>query len=80
MVELSRILCPFDFSDNSQLALDYALSLAARHSSAVSVMNVLPEVLADPDAYPYLSDPVLPSGETHERAARCPVLTVRAEE
>ena len=68
MADLSRILCPVDFSDNSQLALDYALSLAAQHSAAVSVMHVLPEVLADPDVYPYLSDPVLPSGETRERA------------
>ena len=68
MVEISRILCPVDFSDNSQLALDYALSLAAQHSAAVSVMHVFPEVLADLDVYPYLSDPVLPSGETRERA------------
>ncbi len=36
MVEIARILCPVDFSDNSQLALDYALSLAAQHSAAVS--------------------------------------------
>ena len=28
----------------------------------------IPEVLADPDVYPYLSDPVLPSGETRDRA------------
>lgn len=68
MVEIARILVPVDFSDNSQLALDYALSLAVQHTAAVSVMHVLPEVLADPDVYPYLSDPVLPSGETRERA------------
>jgi nucleotide-binding universal stress UspA family protein len=68
MVEIVRILCPVDFSDNSQLALDYALSLAVQHEAAVSVMHVLPEILADPDVYPYLSDPVLPSGQTRERA------------
>jgi nucleotide-binding universal stress UspA family protein len=68
MVAIAKILCPVDFSDNSQLALDYALSLAAQHSAKVSVMHVLPKVLADPDVYPYLSDPVLPSGETRDRA------------
>lgn len=68
MVEIAKILCPVDFSENSELALDYALSLAVQHDAAVSVMHVLPEVLADPDVYPYLSDPVLPSGETRERA------------
>lgn len=65
---LAKILCPVDFSANSELALDYALSLASQHGATVSVLHVLPEVLADPDVYPYLSDPVLPSGETRERA------------
>ncbi len=68
MASIDTVLCPVDFSKNSELALDYALSLAAQHSARVSVMHVLPDVLADPDVYPYLSDPVLPSGETRERA------------
>lgn len=68
MVSLRHILCPVDFSENSDLALDYALALAHQHSARVSVVHVLPAVLADPDVYPYLNDPVLPSGETRERA------------
>lgn len=68
MVSFGNLLCPVDFSKNSELALDYALSLAAQHSARVSVLHVLPDVLADPDVYPYMSDPVLPSGETRERA------------
>lgn len=68
MASFDNVLCPVDFSQNSELALDYALALAAQHSARVCVMHVLPDVLADPDVYPYLSDPVLPSGETRERA------------
>lgn len=68
MVSFDNVLCPVDFSKNSELALDYALSLAVQHSARVCVMHVLPDVLADPDVYPYLSEPVLPSGESRERA------------
>lgn len=68
MASIGHVLCPVDFSENSELALDYALAVAHQHSANVSVMHVLPAVLADPDVYPYLSDPVLPSGETRERA------------
>lgn len=68
MASFDNVLCPVDFSDNSELALDYALSLAAQHSARVCVLHVFPDVLANPDVYPYLSDPVLPSGETRERA------------
>ena len=68
MVAFSRILCPVDFSACSELALDYALSLARERGASVSVMHVLPRVIADPDVYPYLAEPVLVSGETRERA------------
>jgi nucleotide-binding universal stress UspA family protein len=68
MVAFARILCPVDFSSCSELALDYALSLAKERGGQVSVMHVLPDVMADPDVYPYLAEPVLVSGETRERA------------
>jgi nucleotide-binding universal stress UspA family protein len=68
MVKFEKILCPVDFSVSSDLALEYALALARLHASEVSVMHVLPRVLADPDLYPYLSEPVLTSGETRDRA------------
>src|SRR3990172_4172315 len=65
-----KILCPVDFSESSDRALDYALALAKRHGGRVSVMHVLPTVLADPDVYPYLTEPVLASGEARDRAYR----------
>lgn len=68
MVKFEKILCPVDFSMSSDRALDYALALARVQASEVSVMHVLPRVLADPDIYPYLAEPVLTSGETRERA------------
>ena len=68
MVELETILCPVDFSKNSELALDYTLALAKQHGALASVIHVLPDVLGDPEIYPYLSEPVLPSGETRDRA------------
>ena len=60
-----KILCPVDFSESSDRALDYALALARRHGGRVSVMHVLPTVLADPDLYPYLTEPVLASRYHH---------------
>ena len=68
MVGFRNILCPVDFSACSELALDYALALAREKGGQVSVMHVLPNVMADPDVYPYLAEPVLTSGETRERA------------
>lgn len=65
-----KILCPVDFSESSDRALDYALALAKRHGGRVAVLHVLPTVLADPDTYPYLTEPVLASGEARDRAYR----------
>lgn len=68
MAAIETVLCPVDFSKNSELALDYALAIAKQHDARVSVMHVVPDVLADPEVFPYLSAPVLPSGETRDRA------------
>lgn len=63
-----KILCPVDFSETSEIALDYALAIARTREAEVSVLHVLPEVLAAPDVYPYLSAPVLLTDEMRERA------------
>jgi nucleotide-binding universal stress UspA family protein len=68
MIALKRILCPVDFSESSDKALDYALSLAKQHDGQVSVMHVLPSALADRDLYPYLAEPVPLGAGTRERA------------
>lgn len=68
MARFKKILCPVDFSECSALALDYALALAEEKGARVSVLHVLPDVLADPDVHPYFSEPVLTSDETRERA------------
>lgn len=62
----NKILCPVDFSDCSELALDYALAIAGENEATVAVMHVLPAVLSD--AYPYLAEPMLPTDQTRERA------------
>ena len=39
MVEIKTVLCPVDFSENSELALDYALALAKQYDASVSVIH-----------------------------------------
>ncbi len=41
-IELKRILVAYDFSDYSELALTYALSLAQEYQSELHLLNVLP--------------------------------------
>ncbi len=65
-----KILCPVDFSESSDRALDYALALGKCHGGSVSVMHVLPKLLADPDVYPYLTEPIMTSGEARDGAYR----------
>lgn len=40
MIQISRILCPVDFSDASRRALDYAVVLARWYESQVTVLHV----------------------------------------
>ena len=42
MVEMSRILCPIDFSEFSEHALKYAMKLAAWYGSRLHVLHVMP--------------------------------------
>jgi len=68
MIEIKRILCPTDFSDFSERALDYALALAESYESEISVVHVVPKVLMAPEVYPYLQDPIYPDARVREQA------------
>jgi len=41
-IELKRVLVAYDFSDDSELALNYALSFAQEYQSELHVLHVLP--------------------------------------
>jgi nucleotide-binding universal stress UspA family protein len=41
-IELKRVLVAYDFSDHSELALNYALSLAQEYQSELHLLHVLP--------------------------------------
>jgi nucleotide-binding universal stress UspA family protein len=47
MLTFKSILCPVDFSDQSQHALRWAIGLAARHQSRLTVMSVVDPLLAE---------------------------------
>jgi len=68
MIEIKKILCPTDFSDFSRRALDHALAMAKWYGAEVSVLHVIPKVLMPPEAYPYLTEPLLPDPQARERA------------
>lgn len=52
-VEIKKILCPTDFSENAEHALKYALTLAAMTKAEVELLRVV-EPIAYPQAYePY---------------------------
>ena len=68
MMEIGKILCPTDFSNFSERALDHALALAKWYGAEVSALHVIPKVLMPPEAYPYLSEPLLPDPQARERA------------
>jgi len=68
MIEIRKILCPIDFSDFSERALEHALVLAKWYGGEVSVLHVIPKVLMPPEAYPYLSEPLVPDPKARERA------------
>ena len=40
MIEISRILCPVDFSDHSRRAVDYAVALARWYTARLAVLHV----------------------------------------
>src|SRR4030095_3481315 len=46
-IELKRVLVAYDFSDFSELALNYALSLAQECQSELHLLHVLPSFALD---------------------------------
>jgi nucleotide-binding universal stress UspA family protein len=46
-IELKRVLVAYDFSDHSELALNYALSFAQEYQSELHVLHVLPPFSID---------------------------------
>jgi nucleotide-binding universal stress UspA family protein len=51
MLQINRILCPVDFSEFSQHALDHAIAIARTYGSCITVLNVFPIAIpADPFA------------------------------
>jgi nucleotide-binding universal stress UspA family protein len=44
MITLRNILCPIDFSDFSRRALDYAIAVARRYESTLTVMHAYPTI------------------------------------
>jgi nucleotide-binding universal stress UspA family protein len=53
-IELKRVLVPYDFSDYSELALNYALSFAQRYRSELHLLHVLPPfTVNDSEISPY---------------------------
>jgi nucleotide-binding universal stress UspA family protein len=57
MIELSQILCPVDFSEFSQRALDRAFAIARCYKSTVSVLHVVPPMpIVTPGAYTFGSE------------------------
>ncbi len=66
-ITLDHILCPVDFSKNSELALDYAGALARSHDAKLTILHVLFDVAAD--GYPYIPESIYPNEETRTRAA-----------
>lgn len=62
MPTFKSILCPVDFSEESQNALRWAVALAARHQSRLTVLNAVDPLLARAAHARYGVD--LPKGET----------------
>jgi nucleotide-binding universal stress UspA family protein len=49
-IQIKKILCPTDFSENAEFALKYALAIAAMTKAAVELLRVV-EPIAYPQAY-----------------------------
>ena len=86
MIEIRRILCPVDFSDQSRRALDHAIAIARLYGAAVAVLHVFsPAAMSAVGAAPVVFEPMVlaPVGREQlaadieafvaaESARRCP--------
>jgi nucleotide-binding universal stress UspA family protein len=55
-IELKRILCPVDFSDNSLHALNYAIALAQRQEADLVLLHVVQPSLLSASMDPFLPE------------------------
>jgi universal stress protein E len=79
MIAINRILCPIDFSEYSEQALDYAVRLAAWYRATVEVIHLLP--LLPPSAVSPLGEASRQVAEKHLAHAmdRCSRAEVKLE-
>lgn len=63
--QLQRILVPLDFSDESEKALVYAISMARKFGAKISLLHVLPATYCAGEMG--VVPEILPSGETVEK-------------
>ena len=67
-IELKRVLVAYDFSDYSELALNYALSFAQEYQSELHLLHVLPAfTVTEPELAWY---PIMDEGPYHQAARR----------
>jgi nucleotide-binding universal stress UspA family protein len=67
-IELKRVLVAYDFSDYSELALNYALSLAQEYQSELHLLHVLPPFTLDESEISWY--PLGREGTYHQAARR----------
>jgi nucleotide-binding universal stress UspA family protein len=58
-IEIREILCPTDFSSSSARAYEHALSLAAWYHAPLTLLHVMPEVVAASPELAYMASPML---------------------
>jgi nucleotide-binding universal stress UspA family protein len=63
-MQIKRILAPIDGSEHAENALFYAVDLAEKVGASVTILTVVPEVVADPD---WMRDYTLKMKEEGER-------------
>ena len=60
MIEIRRILCPVDFSDQSRRALDHAIAIARLYGAEVTVLHVFsPAAMTPVGAAPVVFEPMV---------------------
>lgn len=62
-IDIKRILCPTDFSESANYALDYALSIASRHQAKIELLHVA-------ECSIFEDEPVNDQGQTYEDKLR----------
>lgn len=67
-IELKRVLVAYDFSDHSELALNYGLSLAQEYQSELHLLHVLPPFTVDESEISW--NPLGREGAYHKAAHR----------